>query len=310
MAFPRKHMPRYYWFVSSFSIEHIGDSIRNRGIHVAQNISNTCGKALENNVVGPLGIVQNRASDGGCIVLRSCDIHNVQHQKRRLRKCKVLLLLLLLLKDIEKSRMCACVWVEKQEMRIYLGHCKRHHVGLKILLLLAGDIEPCPRPCQKCTTCKMAIRKNQSCEKCYTCGQKFHLRCLVDQMTYGCKRVYCRSCVVDKTNQSRCSNSRKQLPNITTFLRARGLKLFHLNINRLAKKIDDVKVLLLETKNYIDIFGITETHLRKNICDGEIGIEGYTFIRNDRGNDLGGRVGCYIRNGLGWQGREDLEKTV
>ena len=58
----------------------------------------------------------------------------------------------------------------------------------------------CLGPCQKCMTCKKPMRKNQSSQKGFACGQMFHLKCLVDQIEYGCERVYCRSCMVDKQN--------------------------------------------------------------------------------------------------------------
>ena len=77
---------------------------------------------------------------------------------------------------------------------------------------------------------------------------------------------------------------------ISKFLQPRGMKLFHHNINGITKKVSNVKLLLQETKHKIDIFGVTETHLHKNIMDEEIKIEGYTFVRKDRISDLeGGR---------------------
>ena len=65
--------------------------------------------------------------------------------------------------------------------------------------------------------------------------------------------------------------------------------------------------LLKETSGKIDILGISETHLNSDIVQGEITVDGYTFIRKDRKTGPGGGVGCFIRNDLGWQRRTDLE---
>ena len=51
------------------------------------------------------------------------------------------------------------------------------------------------------------------------------------------------------------------------FLKPKGLKIFHQNVNDLIKKVVNVNLLLTETKRSVDILGITETHLRENIGD-------------------------------------------
>ena len=150
------------------------------------------------------------------------------------------------------------------------------------------------RPMPEMHYMKKPMKKNQNSEKCFVCGEKFHLKCLVDQIKYGCERVYCRVSVVDKQVNPDIQTEDNIYTDIATFLHARGLKLFHQNINGLAKKIGDIKLLFQETKHNIDIFGVTETHLHKDIRDEEVKIEGYTFVRNDRKNGSGGGVGCFI----------------
>ena len=59
-----------------------------------------------------------------------------------------------------------------------------------------------------------------------------------------------------------------------------GLKCGHLNVNGLYHKLDEVKILLDETK--FDILAITETHLRDAVTDSEVAIEGYLSFRKDR----------------------------
>ena len=51
---------------------------------------------------------------------------------------------------------------------------------------------------------------------------------------------------------------------------------------------------------------VTETWLDDSITDSEIAIDGYTLQRKDR-NTNGGGVCLYVRNGLSFNKREDLE---
>lgn len=204
------------------------------------------------------------------------------------------------LSAVKRHRMCK-TWEyvhlygsRNKKKGIYIGHNTSTHVGLQVLLLLAGDVEMCPGPCQKCITYKRPMKNNQSAEKCFVCGQKFHLKCLVDQIEYGCERVYCRSCMVHKQVDPDIQTADNIYTDITTFLHARGLKLFHQDINGLAKIIRDIRLLLQETKQNIDISGVTETHLHKDIRDEEIKIEGHMFVRNDRKNGSGGGVWCFL----------------
>ena len=73
-----------------------------------------------------------------------------------------------------------------------------------------------------------------------------------------------------------------------------GLKCAHINVNGLVSKLDEIKLLLQETK--IDILAITETHLCETITTEEIAIDGHLSARNDRkgqGNHLGGTIIYY-----------------
>ena len=46
--------------------------------------------------------------------------------------------------------------------------------------------------------------------------------------------------------------------------------------------------MLQETNKNIQIYGITGSHLHKNIQDPEVAISGYSFIRKDRAKGFGG----------------------
>ena len=77
-----------------------------------------------------------------------------------------------------------------------------------------------------------------------------------------------------------------------------GLHCGHLNVNGLLQKLEELKLLLFETK--FDIFAVSETHLHENITNNEITIDGYSIIRKDRTgqkNQWGG-VLIYHRNHL------------
>lgn len=59
-----------------------------------------------------------------------------------------------------------------------------------------------------------------------------------------------------------------------------GIHCAHINVNGLLHKLDEIRLLLSETK--IDILAITETHLHDNITDTDIDIVDYSIIRKDR----------------------------
>ena len=57
---------------------------------------------------------------------------------------------------------------------------------------------------------------------------------------------------------------------------AKHLKIAHLNISGLRKKVDELRILLKLCR--FDVFGVTETHLNNEIIHGEIDIEDYNPI--------------------------------
>ena len=66
-----------------------------------------------------------------------------------------------------------------------------------------------------------------------------------------------------------------------------------MNVRGLRSKVGDVRDTI--TKEKLDILCITETMLSPAVADGELGIEGYFFVRQDR-NSHGGRVAVYFRD--------------
>ncbi|CAB4008015.1 Hypothetical predicted protein, partial [Paramuricea clavata] len=66
----------------------------------------------------------------------------------------------------------------------------------------------------------------------------------------------------------------------------RGLKISHLNIRSLYPKMDEVRLLLKDQP--IDVFTISETWLNPSISDEELSVPGYTILRQDRLEQIGG----------------------
>lgn len=86
--------------------------------------------------------------------------------------------------------------------------------------------------------------------------------------------------------------------------RQRGFKLAALNINKLTTHIDELRILLDD--NPIDILAINETKLNDNVSDNEVYLSGYEIIRRDRTSNGGGGVCFYIRSGINYKIRSDL----
>ena len=93
----------------------------------------------------------------------------------------------------------------------------------------------------------------------------------------------------------------KELP------KARGLKISHLNVRSLLPKLDDIRILLKDGP--FDIFTISETWLNASILDQELHIPGYSVIRQDRADKQGGGTAAYIRDGIPFKSRPDLNET-
>ena len=78
-------------------------------------------------------------------------------------------------------------------------------------------------------------------------------------------------------------------------LKTRGLHFFHLNVNSLLSKTDELRGITNCIKPAI--LGITESKLDSSVMNAEVNINGYSIIRNDRTRN-GGSVAYYIRNDL------------
>ena len=87
--------------------------------------------------------------------------------------------------------------------------------------------------------------------------------------------------------------------------KAKGLKIVHLNIRSLFKKLDQLRLILMHQP--VDILAITETWLNPKIHDNMIKINGYSAHRLDRdvkGSKRGGGLILYIRENKGYTFKE------
>ena len=84
----------------------------------------------------------------------------------------------------------------------------------------------------------------------------------------------------------------------------RGLKISHLNTRSILPKIDTLR---LEMKDKpFDIFSASETWLKPDISDSEVALPGYSIIRMDRQNKIGGGTAIYVRDGIPFKTHSDL----
>jgi len=89
------------------------------------------------------------------------------------------------------------------------------------------------------------------------------------------------------------------------------MKLCHINIQGLSTSYDSLCE-VLTTNPQLDIITLSETHICTDLYDNLYHIiPGYIFIKRNRskgkGGGGGGGVGMYIKNGLNWKRRTDLE---
>ena len=179
-----------------------------------------------------------------------------------------------------------------------------------IQILLSGDIQQNPGPIRNpCSVCGHAVASNHRALPCVTCSQLCHIGPKCGRVP---KNVYNEIKRQDTIhwNCPRCENTFNQLqtnPTLTqdqnteidelpnmfeelrTKLKGHGIKLAHINVRGLLSKMNDVAILLQESR--IDILVITESHLDKSVGDSVMKIDGYGLERYDRDKHGGG---CFI----------------
>ena len=90
-----------------------------------------------------------------------------------------------------------------------------------------------------------------------------------------------------------------------TLISKKGINFYHQSIIGLYGKINEVREILLSYNFHI--FSLSETSMSENVHNAFFDIRGYSFIRRDRKSGHGGGVGLYIRDGINFARRIDLE---
>ena len=90
----------------------------------------------------------------------------------------------------------------------------------------------------------------------------------------------------------------------------KGLRVACHNINRLLNKLDQLKLFLVNDSPSLDVYCLSETFLTETINDPYLCIDGYTFVRKDRLHKRGGGLIMYVRDGISYKRRKDLEGPI
>ena len=77
-----------------------------------------------------------------------------------------------------------------------------------------------------------------------------------------------------------------------------GLKICHLNVQSLVKKIDEFRYIF--EKSEVDVICISETWFRSDMADSLFKVNGYKLLRSDRSSH-GGGVAIYIRSNISFK---------
>ena len=131
--------------------------------------------------------------------------------------------------DVKETYIYSSIWQLQAERKLFV----RKEYLLRILLLLAGDIEICPGPRNPvCATCSSGMKKSQSCAVCSSCMMKSHLKCMKDQLGKNSEELYCQTCFIEMETDAESGVDTEDVPEtINSFCKKRGLKISHQNIN-------------------------------------------------------------------------------
>ena len=75
-------------------------------------------------------------------------------------------------------------------------------------------------------------------------------------------------------------------------------------------KLDQLKLFLVNDSPSLDVYCLSETFLTETINESYLCIDGYTFVRKDRLNKRGGGLIMYVRDGISYKRRNDIEGPI
>ena len=172
-----------------------------------------------------------------------------------------------------------------------------------IQILTCGDVHPHPGPTtvkDPCSVCKKSVKGKHKAVSCDICLLWCHIKCgsisnaeyntMINTTNLYWECPICRDAgdrrstpSLYRREQTTEGNSSDYLTSLKNNLQNRNknfINIAHINIDGLIGKFNEIQLLLQEVQ--FDIFAITETHLSKDIHDGNIHVNGYRFVRRDR----------------------------
>ena len=221
-----------------------------------------------------------------------------------------------------KRRQCS-TGIKSPSCKVSTGiNLMKLFLGASYLVLLSGDISLNPGPItDPCVVCKKGCRRNQRAVQWDECDLWCHAKYAgitnekYENIAQPGANWSCIVCLFPGLNSSvtseplmESSTAEKNSlePNLNIHL-LRGLKIAHLNVNRLVNKIDSIKELL--SIYSFGILALTETWMSPDITNDEIYIPGYSIFRRDRQNSVkscGGGTLVFARDSIPFVVKSDF----
>ena len=163
---------------------------------------------------------------------------------------------------------------------------------------------------EKCAKCSAAVRSKTVPVRCSVCSKGFHQKCSTGPKASTRNNLWkCEKCTniqQNCTSQSTNCGPSNSLPSQPVPSTTRNkLKIYQWNADGIRPKLLELHDHLLNSD--IDILAVQESKLRKT--NKTPSIEGYTTIRKDRNNILGGSLLLFIRTGIVFEKLHSFQKT-
>ena len=124
------------------------------------------------------------------------------------------------------------------------------------------------------------------------------MKCLYDKFHSWNELLLCLTCHQREMNRENVEPDLYEHSNsFKSFLKSKGIKIVHQNLNGLLGKIDSLRLYLSSQ----------DIHMHDSITNTQLHIPGYTIERKDRMNGPNGGVVCHIRDDTEYIRRNDLE---
>ena len=149
------------------------------------------------------------------------------------------------------------------------------------------------------------LKEEIICKENYVCSSLFVTRA---HQRYIYKRKMCFLCLLLLMcgDVEKCPGPTDH--NLQDLFKHRGLKVFHQNIRGLYQNMAILSTFLYKHKN-THIFSLSETHIDNSTPSQLFEIPGYTFVYKNRDTGTYGGVAAYIKDGIPFIRRTDLENA-